>query len=428
MSRILPLKALYYPYARCTNENSLKRAILVFDELGFVDPAGAASRERLIVDDQIPQGVRELWDRVRENYPMLLEKKIIVIHDPDPVVADNDRLLAAALKADLDDPRVWKACTAPNLPVSWSILRRKIPPAAFEFLKPDGTPRVTFPTSAARKQFFDTPSTDPLPKEGAFFSQGRGFMEGEWLRYLFADPSHHPQYRNKSMEGAEFACTFPYTHGSSLSVNLAMLIADREGLIPFTDSPLHHGLLSLKHRRAVDNASATPMMSGVAPLNPEKLRRLALTLLDTMITEEAIERLTIEDAVRYREESRETFERTRGYIGELAAQIESEPWDEGFEKELQKTVHQKILPEARRATDSGRAVYEKMFGSLVKRAGAAMTPTLGVSILAGLTFPAILAVGSAAALGAALPDMIDAYVAQRESRRNALTYLLDVPV
>jgi hypothetical protein len=177
-------------------------------------------------------------------------------------------------------------------------------------------------------------------------------------------------------------CTFPFTHGSSLAVNTALLIADSSGLVPFTDSQLHHNMLVAKFQRIIAPPSKSkPLISGIRQLHPEKLRRVALTLLNVMVPEEIIDNMSIADCIKYRDASAESFLRLKVFIGDLASQIESEPMTEKFEQDMQKLIHQKVIPEAQKVKDKGIRVYEKLFGKIGKRA-AAMKANFSKSFLA----------------------------------------------
>lgn len=395
-----PLKALYYPYARCTNG-------------------------------------------------MLIEKHIVRLYDPEQLILSNDHLLSGALQADLDDDEVWKLCTASGTPLVWSMLRRKIPPSAFGFLNSETPARATLSTEVAR-EFFQKDSVHPRNEKTRLFQSpiDPSLEQEKRARYRFydakvdwalntlSDPGPYVQGAPTGIHGTEelarlapereFSCTFPFTHGSSLALNEALLVADALDLIPFTDSVLHHQLLLVKYQRALKNL---PMLkpqalSGIPRLHPEKLRRVALTLFDTLIPEHLLEKISFADAAKYREASKPSFERLKLYIAELTAQIESEVWDEQFEAEVRKIVYEKILPEARKAEEEALAVYEYLFGSLAKKAAAILTPTTAASVFAGLSIPQLLLVGSASVLGTVTPDLIDAYLAKKKSRRNAFTYLL----
>jgi hypothetical protein len=429
MSKPLELKALYYPYARCSNENTLKRAILIFDEIGFVDPTSPSMREGLMTDDEIPQAVIDDWKIVRDAYKVLLERGIIRLYDPDPLVQKHDNLLTGALKADLDDDTIWEICSTPGTPETWSTLRRKVPTSAFNLLQSTVPgyvvmqPKELFRRKSLLRKRGEDPNEHPIIKRL------------EYHRYLFhdgkiaweLDSGMHKATRKKEPQEIEFSCILPCTTGSSLAVNTALILADNEGLVPFTDSRLHHEMLVAKFQRISSLlASKDVILSGVRRLHPEKLRRLAFTLLDVMVPEELISKMSIADCLKYKDAGIEAFQRLKSFIGELASQIESEPMTDEFEKEIQKLIHQKVLPEAQKAKDKGIDIYEKLFGKLGKKVAAALTPTLGASIFAGLTTPVMLAVASAAALGAILPDLVDALVEERAMHRNVLSYLLEL--
>jgi hypothetical protein len=268
-----------------------------------------------------------------------------------------------------------------------------------------------------------------------FSNQSSPLDDEEWLRYLFHDgkvareiDSRHirdEKARQKYLD-IEFSCVFPFTHGSSLAVNQALLVSDQLGLIPFTDSELHHQLIEVKYQRACDGLGALKRssLSGIPSFHPEKLRYIAFTLFDTIIPKDSLERISIAQAAKYRDSCQDSFERLKQYIAEITSQIESEVWDDRFQAEVQKIVYGKIVPEAQEAQNEALEIYEKLFGELAKKAVAALTPTLGVGIFAGLTFSQILLAGSASILGSVFPDLLDVYLARKKLQRNSVAYLL----
>ncbi len=77
-------------------------------------------------------------------------------------------------------------------------------------------------------------------------------------------------------------------------MNTALLLSDVEGLVPFTDSNLHHEMLAVKFQRITSPLDAgNGLVSGVRRLHPEKLRRIAFTLFDVMVPEEIISDMSI---------------------------------------------------------------------------------------------------------------------------------------
>jgi len=150
-------------------------------------------------------------------------------------------------------------------------------------------------------------------------------------------------------------------------------------------------------------------------------------MYSTILDDKCIDNMSITDCIKYRDASKEAFRQLKIYIYGLISQIESEPWSDEFEKEVQKFIYQKIIPEAQKAKEKGIEIYKKLFGTIAKKAVASLTPTLGVSVFAGLTLPMMLALGSAAALGEVLPDLTDTSInEERTGQRNALSCLLDL--
>jgi hypothetical protein len=55
MAGSAPFRALYYPFSRSVSETTLKRAILLYDEILFVDPMSARVRGGLFdIEQHLP--------------------------------------------------------------------------------------------------------------------------------------------------------------------------------------------------------------------------------------------------------------------------------------------------------------------------------------------------------------------------------------
>ena len=55
-------RALYYPYSRCVDATTLKRLVLVFDEVWFIDPVPLIMREGLMTGSYVAAAVQGLHD------------------------------------------------------------------------------------------------------------------------------------------------------------------------------------------------------------------------------------------------------------------------------------------------------------------------------------------------------------------------------
>lgn len=70
-----------------------------------------------------------------------------------------------------------------------------------------------------------------------------------------------------------------------------------------------------------------------------------------------------------------------------------------------------------------------MFGGLIKRTAATVTPTLTMSFLAGLSAGQTLTMSCAAMSGAlsiALPEIVDLWQEHKSQKNNSLSFLLQL--
>jgi hypothetical protein len=141
------MRALYYPFACPKSTATLKRAVLLFDQVWFMGGAGR------------PTSRTRSWRTGRKcarNTNFFSSEELAVLVDPEPLVHENHRLLAAAFKADLLNNEVWRLFTSPGTPDTMVLLRRKIPPSAFEFLNSQTYGRIDYGTARAKAFFHKT--------------------------------------------------------------------------------------------------------------------------------------------------------------------------------------------------------------------------------------------------------------------------------
>jgi len=86
------LRALYYPYSRCLNEDTLKRAVLIFDEVWFADHFSEQTRAAIRDEDDSPDtyfgaqfdnSLYELWIDVKPHYELLVEHGAVKYYNLD---------------------------------------------------------------------------------------------------------------------------------------------------------------------------------------------------------------------------------------------------------------------------------------------------------------------------------------------------------
>lgn len=144
------LRAIYFPYSRTLDEVTLKRAVLLYDEILFVDPktpkvrAGlydVAQHQQYLPDDAAEALANE-WSRISERYSVLEDAELLRFVDPSPLLEQQavDELITGHLQADMLDQQVIDLF-ADHAP-TWSMLRSRIPSSALQFLSHQYTPRV----------------------------------------------------------------------------------------------------------------------------------------------------------------------------------------------------------------------------------------------------------------------------------------------
>src|SRR4051794_35071627 len=128
-------RALYYPYSRTVDETTLKRAVLLYDEILFVDPMSSRVRAGLFdVDEHLPylppnvaRSLAADWQAVSGRYELLEREGLVRLIDPAEAVESprSGPLIAQSLHADLDDPGL-RDLFDDRYPQMWSMLRSRI--------------------------------------------------------------------------------------------------------------------------------------------------------------------------------------------------------------------------------------------------------------------------------------------------------------
>ena len=394
------ISAIYFPYSRCTDLNRFKRLILHFDELSFLDPSSPAMRNSLYENEkEIPTQVREQWLKIKDEYSFAIDRNVVRLIDPQPYISDYDLYLGSSLKESIDDREFWNLCKGEETRELWSMLKVRIPKSAYEYLDGQFYPRVLMAAEKYTERF------KYLYHDG----------EAAWRSKMYGKKKKHLN--------PEFAVNLPFQHGSALTIDQALLVSFKKGLIPVTDSNIHHELMGRKYEIAKSNLVKNNRLDGVVGFDPETLRRVTCTVSKFLISDEDLEKRNIEEIVNYKSETAELYERFKLHMSELSNEVSFSPWTPEFERKIRKIVKNHIEPEGRKANEAAEMIYKKMFGNI-----ALKFTTSAVSLAAVFT-PGIstmgMIAGCAGVLGSAfLPDLIDARREEVSSSKNSLMYLL----
>ena len=236
------LCCLYYPYSRPHKLNTIKRAILLFDEIAFVDSQPSFLREHVLRDDvnRFERGA-ELADEINSVCRMLENEGVLRIIDSAPVLSEFGEVVTSAVAGDVANDGFVYASLQNNVAV-WDIARERLPEGFIEAFYPGAG---TFSEAISLQALVHAEGSLENVKERfrkfAAFRYPRMDKEKAWQafdRYRFVIGGNP----HVLME----AYSISDLHASSLRINEALLLAETIDFITFTDSTHHDTLLQIK--------------------------------------------------------------------------------------------------------------------------------------------------------------------------------------
>jgi hypothetical protein len=204
----------------------------------------------------------------------------------------------------------------------------------------------------------------------------------------------------------------------SAIVNFALNASQHQGITPLADSVVYQRLLGTKYVRAMRQAGKQ---------NLPHIGDLSFAILDELVPAERLEQMTFGDVVRYRKDSISAREAFLEHLASIHGR-QSTIADADYTGALTKIVNSEILPEAQKFKNRMAEIYDKMFGSLATKTltyvggGGA-----GMQILGGLSWGSLLHVaGLLGAAGVAVGQAaVEAKISERSARRDcAISYVL----
>lgn len=409
-----PLRAIYYPYSRTMSEITLKRAVLLYDELIFVDSLSSRARVGLFQREQLPYlpknvaiELEQEWQLVKDRYQLLEEAGLLRLVDPGPVVEDPAKgtLIGNALCADLQDTEMDNLFGEP-FPTCWSMLRSRIPLAAFEHLEHQISDRVLSAGHLRAKYRYP-----------ALFLDGR--PDAEPATTLVDD-------------GREYAALLPHFAGSSIAISTALALAEEHDAIPLTDSDAHFKFLSHRLRRAASAMLSAADLPGLTRRpDMETAQKTALIqrrVIDQVISHNDLDALTIQECLEYREKTAESRSQFLAFLREMVHTVYAKPWSHDLEWQIDNEL-EKARKELTAHAQDLRDAYKKLFKRSLIRLSIDAAPRIVASLFPAVSPLAALLFGGGPLTGILkdpVRDLLDLW-ASRDMKKGSLTYLMDLP-
>ncbi|MFJ2450090.1 hypothetical protein ACIOWK_00060 [Pseudomonas protegens] len=333
------LQGLYYPFSRCMDSCALKQLMLVFDSVTFLEPVKDSDwRSELFRDLEVNEDSRFSQYRDLSTDLRILEQEgALSIVDPQGLAAFERPETSLAAISDLQDP-LW--CSMASKPSVYGLPHQKRP----------GTQEPTW-------QMF----SQKIPM---------GFRN-----FLGSDDA-----REHLINEADdyYAWTLSYAAGSAATLNFHLAAAADLGLAPITDSELHHKLLLRKTIRA-----ATPDSEWTEPVPPKlahSATNSAVKLLDSLMPRQALESVSFEEILRFRENTRGDRNALVNELKNRLVQISNTTsYDEIFRS--QTVLNAEISKEVREYRASITAARDKLWPNLIKGLGLTLATGTPAALL-----------------------------------------------
>lgn len=429
------LEAVYYPFSRCFDLAALKRAILYYDRIYFMDPYNLSQRENLIQTSHYYDGVnfeRLQWAEIIENvYRPLEGEGWIEGVDIYPMIKKYDSELTENTIDDITDPTYCSYSFGDidlNVEqVSWHVIEERTPPSLITKLQE--VDWKDFKSAIAKNAAVYAPFNNLY--YGKFLSFPEEYykaiesssLEKKYTK-IFIPAEKCPIVSRKYGLNASpkledvSGYVLPYAIGASISINQAILFAALNRLSVFTDSLTQHFLLKRKCQNAVEiYQNPQKFMQNVKVLQSIKETDIVFTLFDDLIPDYYFSKIPIEKIIKFRKKHESELKNLRSYMLEIRNCL-TNPWDDSYLEQVLK-----ICDQAKRETKSLRREFSRVTRNLKRDSIKATAGTL----LGLAAMPVSISLGAVLAAFVSKTPLDDIWAAWRRKSdlsEHELTYLL----
>jgi hypothetical protein len=322
------VNVLYYPEATA-EELTLKKAILFFDEIHFMDRP-SFSFEGGLGSIGAASPLRN-WEHLfkRDNVP-------IIIHE-----APGGRMggeLLEQVAADVNDPVYLERFQA-GLRQSLAFRCLHIQEGNYG----DIETQKMYSAAEVAEQYVAL----DLPAALSGFASPMALLTDKNVKpFAFSRPENIA----KTVVFAAALCSAKVNHALSTGVS--------EGFVPFADAAPYGGLLAAKYTRAIDK------------LEPENnklpITNLSFAIFDSLVDAEVLARMPMKDVIRYRHESTDAREAFLEYLSALQWKANGIGVDASYDEAIEKLIATEIIPASRAFQNKMKTIGEAFLGSLGK--------------------------------------------------------------
>ena len=381
------INVLYYP-DMVADQTTLKKAILFFDEIHFMD------RPSFTFDGGM--GAIGMKSPLRE-FEQLFRRDNVPIHIHEPLNGRLNGDLLEKISADINDLR-FLSIFQEGLRTSETFRLQHIQPGNYADID---TQEVR-----TEKQIIDLLLSSDISAVTNSHGNAMTLLTDEKIRPFGSTP-------------LSVLKTFIFQAAvCSAKMNNALSLGVAEGFTPLADAAPYGRLLGSKYARAVG------VLGEVG--NKVPLTDLSFAIFDELVSGEILDKMTFEDVIRYRSESGKARDEFLEYLAILQQKIGLIEVGEEYPVAIGNLIKSEILPAATVFKNKLQTIAEAFYGSLVKGVVSAGGMACGVQVFGDISLGKIIALAglSTAYVGNAA---IDALLAERSvSRDCSLSYVLSL--
>jgi len=203
----------------------------------------------------------------------------------------------------------------------------------------------------------------------------------------------------------------------SAKMNFALNLSSTQGFIPLADARPYVDLLGAKYARAIETLD--PGRNNI------QITDLTFNIFDELVGAEQLDKITVKQAVEYRKASEVAREEFLEYLAAIQAKQSHIAINADYAGSINQIIVADILPAARTFKKKLQTIDESLFGALVKGT-LGCAGTAGVTLFGDLSWAKLL--GLAGLAGAYIGKAaIDGLLAQRAAKRDcSISYILSL--
>ena len=352
---------LYYPYSRCIDNTHLKKSLLLFDKVIFLDTQPQFMRNALMYQEN-----KDYAEKIEETYNYLSDIDAIKIINPQPIINKYDLFITMNVTCDLRDTNYCDLAIKHSTDI-WDILYDRLPPSFIEAFYPGAG---TFWEAISIQNLLRAYSNLNLMSNTERSIIANNFMLGRFSNLTNSELWELFNKRYKYVIGGNphiklETYEVPFLQASSLRINEALLVCYENGYIPFTDSVIHSKLLNVKLENTLLKINTDKnIRDRIMPDLQYKLPKehLSLKIIDELLPNECFQNLSFSELINYKSENIKLLDRFNSKIAEISACIERVGYDDDYIRNLQKIIDKEVVPEIKEIKDELEKSYEKNFG------------------------------------------------------------------